>query len=74
VAKKTLKVTKNSCVYFHFLIYFFAKLQNVATKENIAQEQPRSSVSFLALPTKALKDIVFRFIREYKSSLMDFGP
>jgi hypothetical protein len=30
-------------------------------------------ISFLALPTKALKDIVFGFIIEY-SSLRDFGP
>jgi hypothetical protein len=28
---------------------------------------------FLALPTKASKDIVFKFIIEY-SGLMDFGP
>jgi hypothetical protein len=28
----------------------------------------------LALPTKANKDIVFRFIIEYYSSLRDFGP
>jgi hypothetical protein len=31
------------------------------------------SLSLLALSTKALKDIVFRFIIEY-SSLRDFGP
>jgi hypothetical protein len=32
------------------------------------------SIIGLALPTKARKDIVFRFIIEYYSSLMDFGP
>jgi len=32
-------------------------------------------IFWLALPTtKALKDIVFRFIIEYSSSLRDFGP
>jgi hypothetical protein len=33
-----------------------------------------TSFFLLALPTKAKKDIVFRFIIAYSSGLMDFGP
>jgi hypothetical protein len=59
----------SSCWYIFFTFLFFKTHKTITW---INDTIISCLVSLLALPTKALKDIVFRFIIEYNSSLRDF--